>query len=173
MSSSAQPKSVEELCPAGYPGWVYVLRLENSCWYVGYTANLEVRIAQHFLGRGSIWTRRNPPISVESVQPGDTNLENALTVAYMCRYSWRLVRGGKYVVENMKAAPAPILMAFSRSPPKPLPELETEVINGHSVTYYRGSCRAVVVGARGERCIWAETDDELRSAVLKWLDDDD
>ena len=41
-----------------YPGWVYVLRLEDVCWYVGYSADLGTRIAQHFLGaRG--WTGRD------------------------------------------------------------------------------------------------------------------
>ena len=28
-----------------YPGFVYVLRLEDDCLYVGYTADPEVRIA--------------------------------------------------------------------------------------------------------------------------------
>ena len=39
-----------------YPGFVYVLRLEDDCLYVGYTLDPEVRIASHFMGRGAQWT---------------------------------------------------------------------------------------------------------------------
>ena len=41
---------------------VYVLELENSCWYVGKTTNLESRLAAHARGEGSEWTRLNPPV---------------------------------------------------------------------------------------------------------------
>ena len=153
-----EPKTVEELTPiAGYPGWVYVLRLENSCWYIGYSGDLEVRIAQHFLGRGSIWTRRNPPISVVSVQPGDTILESTITIAYMCKYSWRTVRGGKYVAEKMVRPPRALVAAFSRSPPKPLYQpVEAD--------------DACDTDAKDEMPMCSDADTGVRDAVVAWLE---
>ena len=68
-----------------YQGSVYVLRLQDHCWYVGYSADPETRIASHFLGRGAQWTRLHPPVVVESLQPGDEKLENVVTIALMVK----------------------------------------------------------------------------------------
>ena len=76
-----------------YAGHVYVLELEDDCLYVGYTANPEIRLATHFLGRGAGWTILHKPIGIKSIQPGDTQLENCLTLALMCKYGWKKVRG--------------------------------------------------------------------------------
>ena len=54
-----------------YQGYVYVLRLQDHCWYVGYSVSPEVRIASHFMGRGLQWTRLHPSVAVESLQPGN------------------------------------------------------------------------------------------------------
>ena len=83
-------------------GHVYVLELEGGRWYVGYSADLHTRIASHFLGAGSKWTLLHKPISVHSVSPGGTMLENATTIAMMCRYGWENVRGGSYCNVDMK-----------------------------------------------------------------------
>ena len=37
-----------------YPGYVYVLMLEDDKLYVGYTKDAEVRISSHFLGRALV-----------------------------------------------------------------------------------------------------------------------
>jgi hypothetical protein len=42
-------------------------------------------MAEHFLGRGSYWTRLHPPIKVLEVVPGNKELEAAKTIALMCR----------------------------------------------------------------------------------------
>ena len=78
--------------PATRQGVVYVLRLQDGCFYVGWTADVETRIATHFLGRGAQWTRLHPPEGVISVTPGDTTLENTTTIALMAKYGWKLVR---------------------------------------------------------------------------------
>ena len=36
---------------------VYVLRLENAKWYVGYTENAQHRLTNHFRNDGSAWTK--------------------------------------------------------------------------------------------------------------------
>ena len=54
-----------------YPGYVYVLKLQDECLYVGYTANPEIRLATHFLGRGAQWTVLHKPVGIKNIQPGN------------------------------------------------------------------------------------------------------
>jgi predicted GIY-YIG superfamily endonuclease len=75
---------------------VYTLELEGGRYYVGYTDDVPRRIAEHFLGRGSHWTRTHPPVKVLEVVPGNKELENATTIALMCKHGWRNVRGGMW-----------------------------------------------------------------------------
>ena len=77
---------------------LYVLRLSGGRYYVGKTANLKSRIAQHMDGQGSAWTRKYKPISVieerRNVSPFE---EDSLTLKYMSTYGVDKVRGGSYV----------------------------------------------------------------------------
>ena len=73
---------------------VYTLELEGGKYYVGYSDDVPRRIAEHWMSRGSYWTRMHPPIRVLEVIPGNKELENATTIALMCKYGWRHVRGG-------------------------------------------------------------------------------
>ena len=41
---------------------VYTLELQGGNFYVGYSDDIPKRMAEHFLGRGSHWTRLHPPI---------------------------------------------------------------------------------------------------------------
>ena len=165
-----------------YPGWVYVLRLEDDCWYVGYSADLETRIAQHFLGSGVVWTRLHAHVGVENVQRGDVHLETAVTVALMAKYHWKKVRGGKYMQAAMLQAPPPILKAYSRKPPRPLVEpVAVETLDGHTVTYEQlegctgawrakiGGPKASVCSQRGVKMLRAATETDLRAVVSDWL----
>ena len=86
--------------------FVYVLELEGNYWYVGWSADIQVRVASHFLGAGSKWTMLHKPIAVHSVRPGDTLLETLTTVALMCRHGYERVRGGSYCCVEMSKAPA-------------------------------------------------------------------
>jgi len=54
----------------------YILKLENNKWYVGKTANLNLRIAQHYTGTGGAgWTKRHKPIKIHRVYTGDREEE--------------------------------------------------------------------------------------------------
>lgn len=86
-------------------GVVYTLQLEGDNYYAGWTTNLENRIAQHFLGLGSQWTKLHPPLQVMSCLPGNALLENATTIALMCRHGWSRVRGGPWHHPDLPAAP--------------------------------------------------------------------
>ena len=93
-------------------GYVYILELENANWYVGYSQDIQVRIASHFLGAGSFWTQKHKPVAVHSVKPGDTMLETLTTVGLMCVKGWERVRGGPYCCTEMLKAPACIRKAM-------------------------------------------------------------
>ena len=173
---------------AGHHGWVYVLRLEDRCWYVGWSADPETRIASHFLGRGAQWTQAHPPIAVESLQPGDTKLENVITIAYMAKYNWKRVRGGQYLEVNMPRAPPPILKAYSLKPAPPPPtEVEAQEMEGHSVVLERvrdegcqawrarvsGSRAAKTCPSKGFKTFYGPSEAAVKKVVATWLGGDE
>ena len=49
---------------------VYTLELQGGNFYVGYSDDIPKRMAEHFLGRGSYWTRLHAPTKVLEVVPG-------------------------------------------------------------------------------------------------------
>ena len=172
-----------------YNGSVYVLELEDECLYVGYTADPEVRISSHFLGRADQWTALHKPLGIKSIQPGDTQLENCLTLALMCKYGWRKVRGGTSLDVNMAIAPPPIRRAYTlRAPTRTLQveQVETEMVLGHSVVTQQikegksnTDWRARITGPKadiecpktGRKTLYATCEEELKTNVRKWLDD--
>ena len=97
---------------ASRDGHVYTLLLEDDYFYVGFSAQVETRIAQHFLGSGSKWTRLHKPVQVLSCLPGDRDLESVTTIALMCKHGWERVRGGAWCQVHLPACPAPILKAI-------------------------------------------------------------
>jgi len=78
---------------------VYVLKLNDGCYYVGLTHDLNRRLSQHFGGTGALWTRLHKPISLEKVyflNYGEEDLENKITREYMKLYGQDKVKGGIY-----------------------------------------------------------------------------
>lgn len=84
---------------------VYVLRLEDDCWYVGYTVNLLNRLNQHCKATGSSWTAMHRPLELYSVEPGDKTRERELTLELMQEHGWRMVRGAAWTAHNLADAP--------------------------------------------------------------------
>jgi len=167
-----------------HPGWVYVLRLQDDRRYVGWSADPETRIASHFLGRGSHWTQTHPPVAVESIQPGDTTLENVITIAMMAKHHWRNVRGGLYREVNMPCAPRPILKAYALNSPTPAPApVDARELCGHSVTVERvnerewrarvsGSKAAKECPLKGFKTFNGESEANVLADVSTWLGKD-
>ena len=76
---------------------VYVLELEDDCYYVGATMNLNVRMAQHFEGTGSKWTKLHKPLKIlEVIYPFREGLENEITQKYFGIKGKDNVRGGSW-----------------------------------------------------------------------------
>ena len=82
-------------------GWVYVLECQNGKLYVGYTANTSRRIAEHFLGLGSMWTKKYKPVRVISRQEGGKPLETAITAQMMVQKGYQNVRGAGFCKVEM------------------------------------------------------------------------
>ena len=169
-----------------YPGYVYVLELEDDCLYVGYSAKPEIRVATHFLGRGAQGIVLHKPAGIKNIQPGDTQFENCLTLALMCKYGWRKVRGGTYLDININIAPPPIRHAFALKPPAKInEEVEPETIYDHNVVVQRikeedseTAWRARISGPKadleckktGRKTLYAQNEQELRIALQEWLE---
>ncbi len=83
-------------------GYVYILLLENDCYYVGWSQDPQVRISMHFLGAGSKWTQLHKPIDIISVKEGNTLLETLTTLILMIKFGFENVRGGSYTNVKMK-----------------------------------------------------------------------
>jgi predicted GIY-YIG superfamily endonuclease len=77
---------------------IYVLELEDDCFYVGITYNLNLRIAQHLSGTGAGWTKMHKPVKiVEVFHEGCTRqMEDEVTKRYVDIYGAENVRGGSW-----------------------------------------------------------------------------
>ena len=77
---------------------IYVLELEDDCFYVGITFNLNLRIAQHLSGTGAQWTKMHKPVKiVEVFYDGCTRQkEDEVTKRYVEIYGAECVRGGSW-----------------------------------------------------------------------------
>lgn len=82
--------------------FLYVLELEDNCYYIGMSRNVEKRFKAHLKGSAG-WTKKHKPISIIAVKPTGTNsdseasvLEDDLTLEYALKYGSDYVRGGGY-----------------------------------------------------------------------------
>ena len=81
---------------------IYILKLEQSKYYVGKSKNVQARFQEHMQGKGSAWTRKYKPVSIdaiiEDVSPFD---EDKQVKIYMSKYGIENVRGGTYITETL------------------------------------------------------------------------
>jgi hypothetical protein len=76
---------------------IYILKLKDSCWYIGRTADVAKRVESHFKNQGSAWTKIHKPIALETTYT-DANPfdEDKYVKQYMFQYGIDKVRGGTY-----------------------------------------------------------------------------
>jgi predicted GIY-YIG superfamily endonuclease len=84
---------------------IYVLELENSKYYVGFTNNLEKRLYCHFNYGGSCWTKIHKPVKVIETLEGGKDIEKLVTLKYMRLYGWENIRGAAWTQRNLKNPP--------------------------------------------------------------------
>lgn len=86
--------------------YLYVLELENQCYYIGITLDIERRVYEHSNTKdGANFTKINKPIKlIESCccQTYDREvayeMENEKTLKYAIKYGGDKVKGGRYLV---------------------------------------------------------------------------
>ena len=90
--------------------FVYVLALEGGRFAVGSTEDLTRRMADHFQGNGSAWTKKHPPVDILRIhrtrREDMWGLEEALTVSLMVKHGHNLTRGGGWNSPNDMKRPA-------------------------------------------------------------------
>ena len=84
------------------PITLYVLKLEDECWYIGMTRNIDKRYKAHKKGK-TYWTKEHKPIEVHETRDTELNsdsaaskLEDELTLEYARKFGMDKVRGGGY-----------------------------------------------------------------------------
>ena len=87
-------------------GYVYVLSLEDDCFYIGWSQDIQVRICSHFLGAGSKWTQLHKPIDIISIKEGNTLIETLTTLIFMVKHGYEKVRGISYTTVTNKTEQA-------------------------------------------------------------------
>jgi len=83
--------------------YLYVLELQDQCYYVGLTSDVANRMSQHFSGEGAQWTLLHRPIKVlHTISTGTKDAreaerkEDEVTIALMMKYGIGRVRGGHF-----------------------------------------------------------------------------
>lgn len=81
---------------------IYILKLEDSKYYIGKSENVERRFQDHMNGNGSVWTRKYKPIEMERVIRSASSFdEDKFTKEYMSTYGIDNVRGGSYTTVEL------------------------------------------------------------------------
>ena len=95
---------------------IYVLKLKSGKYYVGKTNNVNVRLNDHIRSKGSTWTKKYKPISVEHVFKNCDNLdEDKYTLKLMSEKGIDNVRGGSFCKIKLNQASKEIIQRMLRS----------------------------------------------------------
>jgi len=86
-------------------GYVYILKLEHNCYYIGSSFNPEDRILRHVRGVGTEWTKIHKPVEIISIERRtQDDLENIRTLEYATKFGIVNVRGGDFAQLNLSDA---------------------------------------------------------------------
>lgn len=93
------------------PILLYVLKLEDDCWYIGMSRNVDRRYKAHLKGK-TLWTGLHKPIEIHEVRETGVSsdseagqMEDQLTIEYARQYGTDKVRGGGYCQRKPKWPP--------------------------------------------------------------------
>ena len=88
---------------------IYVLQLENGCYYVGQSIDVGRRLEEHKIGKGASFTKSNPVLSLIEVLEIDTKkliegevYEDFFVMKYIEKYGAEKVKGGTFMGSSRK-----------------------------------------------------------------------
>jgi hypothetical protein len=91
-------RSLRRPAPQHKMGTVYVLSLEGSHYYIGFTQDLPRRLGQHFGCTGALWTKKYCPEKlIDAYYDVPEFVEHRVTKRYIERFGEEMVRGGWHV----------------------------------------------------------------------------
>lgn len=92
----------EQYAYHGVMATLYVLCLEDACWYVGTTCDFPARVRSHQEGNGAAWTRKHKVVrvhgqrSIRDAGPHIRFMEDMVVKKLMLVHGVQKVRGGTY-----------------------------------------------------------------------------
>ena len=117
------------------------------------------------------------PFEVVAVTRGDEELEQAQTIALMCRVGWRKVRGGRYTSPALSSQPVALSAAMARAIPQkePRPAFVEEVhlLDGQILRVFEtmdGEFVGHLCGSTGEVRFEGRDEAELVEKAASWLE---
>ena len=76
---------------------IYILKLRDNKWYVGYSKYSTIRIREHFTDRAVSWTHTHKPTEIaHHYRQAPKEYEDEITLELMKLYGVPNVRGGKW-----------------------------------------------------------------------------
>ena len=119
-------------------------------------------------------------MKVTEVVPGNKELENATTIALMCRYGWRNVRGGMWCSVEMRSMPVPLARALAQKPPREIPDTTGYSYDHHDHlihveedgTWLAGVTGPLTLGTRA-KTFKADTEATVKEAAEQWIQQHD
>ncbi|KAL0212363.1 hypothetical protein RCL1_005989 [Eukaryota sp. TZLM3-RCL] len=109
-NGSAKMKIILKLSPPIFflmlDSLIYVLRCRNAKIYVGKCSvdRFEARMDEHYLGKGSSWTKKHPPVEILEVYEEDRGKEfeeDFYVLKFMKQFGIEHVRGGSFSTDTL------------------------------------------------------------------------
>jgi len=89
---------------------IYILKLTNNKYYIGYTNDIAKRINEHFEGNGSSFTKKYKPIQIiKIIKEIQVNNVDQYIFKYMKKFGIDNVRGGSFKNEILTKSQKEIL----------------------------------------------------------------
>jgi predicted GIY-YIG superfamily endonuclease len=95
--------------------WMYILKCADDSYYVGSTKNLELRFAQHQLGKGARYTSRRLPVELVYSE----EYERAADAYYREKQvqNWSRAKREALINGNVELLPVLAKKKFYKKPP--------------------------------------------------------
>ena len=88
---------------------IYVLKLENGCYYIGQSIDIERRLEEHKQGKGASFTKLNPVLSLIETFETETKkyiegevYEDFFVMKYIEKYGAEKIKGGTFLGSSRK-----------------------------------------------------------------------